>query len=296
MGDLNRYSLYNPELNLMSETETSAASTPAVAYDYIWFNGKPVAQVDVATSTTHWTFTDHLGTPILQTNATGAIDWRAEYEPFGSVFTLRTGSTRHQPLRFPGQESDAVDGEREYNIFRWYRSGWGHYTSADPIGLQAGTNLYAYAGGNPVAYADPLGLISQNEIDRMNCCDLAREINRAFREMRRLQKNELNPGKQRGSPFSFWLNYSTHLLEWVKWQTRLNQLLQKYDKDNCHDDIGSARQFAGKPYPDFDWDEFKRRWRDNINRSLREGPGQPDAGAVPVFGGVPGGVLGFEFP
>jgi hypothetical protein len=76
VGDMNRYSLYTTELNLMSETETATASTPAVAYDYSWFGGKPVAQVDVAT--THWTFTDHLGTPILETDATGAIDWRAE--------------------------------------------------------------------------------------------------------------------------------------------------------------------------------------------------------------------------
>jgi RHS repeat-associated protein len=158
VGDLNRYSLYTPELNLMSETETSTASTPAVAYDYIWFGGKPVAQVDVATSTTHWTFTDHLGTPILQTNATGAIDWRAEYEPFGSLVTLRTGPTRHQPLRFPGQESDAVDGEREYNIFRWYRGGWGRYSQADPKGLRGSWNLYAYVADSPVNTLDPLGL------------------------------------------------------------------------------------------------------------------------------------------
>jgi RHS repeat-associated protein len=184
-GDLQKYSLYTPELNLMSETETTSNSAPAMAYDYIWFGGKPVAQVDIATSTPHWTFTDHLGTPILQTNASGAIDWRAEYEPFGTVYTLRTGATRHQPLRFPGQEADAADGEREYNIHRWYRSAWGRYTQGDPLGVggvdhfskrdyhpQIGpwiskdnkdvgagdTNLYAYVQGNPVNSIDPDGL------------------------------------------------------------------------------------------------------------------------------------------
>jgi RHS repeat-associated protein len=181
---MNRYSLYTPELNLMSETETSTASTPAVAYDYIWFGGKPVAQVDAATNTTHWTFTDHLGTPILQTNATGAIDWRAEYEPFGSVFTLRTGSTRHQPLRFPGQESDSVDGEREYNIFRWYRSGWGRFTQVDPKGLRRRElNLYSYVRGNPLRFIDPRGLTSYRGFSPDQESRMHEALNRAIKKL-----------------------------------------------------------------------------------------------------------------
>jgi RHS repeat-associated protein len=168
VGELRRISLYTPELNLMSETEAAVettSGTPAVAYDYIWFGGKPVAQVDFASNTTHWTFTDHLGTPILETDATGTVDWRAEYEPFGTMYTLRTGTTRHQPLRFPGQESDAADGEREYNIHRWYRSGWGRYTQGDPIGLSGGSsNLYLYVNGSPETHADPDGMKIRGQI------------------------------------------------------------------------------------------------------------------------------------
>lgn len=185
---VSRYSLYTPELNLMAETETTTASAPALAYEYIWFAGQPVAQVDTTTSTTHWTFTDHLGTPILQTDVCGAVDWRAEYEPFGSIFSLRTGSTRHQPLRLPGQESENISPDRSYNIFRWYRAGWGRYTQADPVGIggrgidlrgrwqnyshsstasgsafellerRHAKALYDYAEGNPVSNTDRVGL------------------------------------------------------------------------------------------------------------------------------------------
>jgi RHS repeat-associated protein len=158
-----RYSLYTPELNLMAETEQTNAATPAIAYEYVWFGGQPVAQFDVATNTPHWTFTDHLGTPILQTNAAGAVDWRAEYEPFGTVNTLRAGATRHQPLRFPGQEYDEASADREYNIFRWYRGAWGRYTQSDPMGLHGGLNVYGYTKGNPIIDFDPLGLCCSNQ-------------------------------------------------------------------------------------------------------------------------------------
>jgi RHS repeat-associated protein len=158
-----RYSFYSPEMQLVAESEYTTSATPAMEYEYIYFNGHPIAQEDVGTATTHWTFTDHLGTPILQTTATGAVDWQAEYEPYGAVYAI-DGTDRHQPLRFPGQEAEQLGvggngvSERTYNIFRWYRAGWGRYTQGDPIGLEAGTNPYRYSLANPLTIIDATGL------------------------------------------------------------------------------------------------------------------------------------------
>ena len=47
-----------------------------------------------------------------------------------------------------------------YNISRWYRSGWGRYTQADPLGVaMSDINPYTYVGGNPVLFKDPSGLV-----------------------------------------------------------------------------------------------------------------------------------------
>ncbi|MFZ2493746.1 MAG: RHS repeat-associated core domain-containing protein, partial [Thermoanaerobaculia bacterium] len=155
-GASGRISLYTPELNLLAESEESSQPGRAIAYEYVWFAGQPLVQVEHATGAVAWYFDDHLGTPILQTDGSGAVVWRAEYEPYGSVFAWRTGANRHQPLRFPGQEADG--GGLAYNIFRWYRSTWGRYTQADPIGFAGDIHLFRYAGNNPIGVIDPLGL------------------------------------------------------------------------------------------------------------------------------------------
>ncbi|HEX9982475.1 MAG TPA: RHS repeat-associated core domain-containing protein [Thermoanaerobaculia bacterium] len=155
-GDLTRHYVYTPELNLLAETTFSTVLGQTFEYEYIWFAGQPLAQITTATQTTHWYLPDHLGTPILQTDETATVVWRAEYTPYGPIHTYRTGIAKHQPLRFPGQEA-TVGRELSYNIFRWYRGGWGRYTQSDPIGLNGGLNMFVYVIGNPVTLGDRIG-------------------------------------------------------------------------------------------------------------------------------------------
>ena len=65
-----------------------------------------------------------------------------------------------QPLRYAGQYADKETG-LHYNLFRYYDPGVGRFTVQDPIGLEGGDNLYAYAP-NPYGWIDPLGLTTQN--------------------------------------------------------------------------------------------------------------------------------------
>jgi RHS repeat-associated protein len=167
-----RYSLYSPEMNLLAET---ALSSRAIAHEYVWFAGQPVAQMGAAAGETLWTHTDHLGTPVLQTDANAEVVWQVEYEPYGAVHAFRTGADRYQPLRFPGQEAETFGAggtgvsERGYNIFRWYRAGWGRYTQVDPLGVHVGpiseglAHPYLYVSGRPTRLYDDLGLFEMDD-------------------------------------------------------------------------------------------------------------------------------------
>jgi len=160
-GDRARYYLYTPELNLLAETVESAASAKPIEYEYVWFGGQPLAQIETATLDVRYYFNDHLGSPVLTTGPTGNVTWRVEREPFGERYAVRAGSTLHQPLALSGQEDHGE--EMAYNIFRWYRAGWGRYSGPDRLGLAGGLNLYAYVGGNPLLRTDPYGLVSYHE-------------------------------------------------------------------------------------------------------------------------------------
>ena len=104
---------------------------------------------------------DQLNTPRVVSDNLGKVIWQWEGEPFGSSrpnedpdgdgqkFTLN--------LRFPGQYFDVETG-LHYNYFRDYDPGTGRYVQSDPIGLEGGINLYAYAGNDPMISVDPLGL------------------------------------------------------------------------------------------------------------------------------------------
>jgi RHS repeat-associated protein len=107
---------------------------------------------------------DHAGTPLFLVDAKGEVlwealpdDWKATQE-VELVKLLVSEYGVRQFIRFQGQWADLETGFY-YNRHRFYDPAMGRYITQDPIGFQGGMNLYAYAGGDPVNYVDPHGLI-----------------------------------------------------------------------------------------------------------------------------------------
>ena len=59
-------------------------------------------------------------------------------------------------IQYTGRENDGT-GLYFYRA-RYYDPVLKRFVSEDPIGTRAGLNFYGYVGGNPISYADPLGL------------------------------------------------------------------------------------------------------------------------------------------
>ena len=103
----------------------------------------------------YWFVNDHLGTPKMLLDENQEIVWQGTATPSGE--TVITVNTIENDFRFPGQYYDGESG-LHYNYYRYYDYSTGRYLIADPIGLNGGINLFAYANMNPINLTDPFGL------------------------------------------------------------------------------------------------------------------------------------------
>lgn len=167
--------------------ELAKTTNPAAPWrtvrEYVWLDGKPVAQIErdaAGSPRVYAVHTDAIGMPRALTSPTGATVWTASVaRPYGDVGETttpdpETGRTVVTNLRLPGQYDErllASLGFRGpyYNWNRWYMATVGRYLEMDPIVKAGGFSTaygpawYAYAGGNPLFYIDPWGLIHWNK-------------------------------------------------------------------------------------------------------------------------------------
>lgn len=99
---------------------------------------------------------DHLSNRMF-TDESGNDRFYSSNYPYGEAWEV--GST--SPFAFTSYERDWDKGE-DYAMYRTYTSGAKRFTSVDPISGSGGApqtlNRFAYVGGDPVNFSDPIGL------------------------------------------------------------------------------------------------------------------------------------------
>ncbi len=154
-----RYFVHGANREVLGEYD---ATTPV--YETVYLGSVPIAVLKGGQ--TYWIDADHLDTPRSVSNGSRQAVWRWESDAFGSTPADENpnglGSFEFNQ-RFPGQVFDRESG-LHYNDQRDYAPRLGRYVQSDPIGLAGGINTYAYASSNPVARADPTGLLDEGDV------------------------------------------------------------------------------------------------------------------------------------
>jgi len=123
-----------------------------IAPDSLRSQGGPTERI-------YYIHTDHLGSPLLLTDANQQVVWRATAEAFGKMTPSVNQIVFN--LRFPGQYEDTETG-LNYNNHRTFSPPTGRYLEADPMGQGGSSNAYAYVSNNPIILVDILGLTDLN--------------------------------------------------------------------------------------------------------------------------------------
>ncbi|MDY7542127.1 RHS repeat-associated core domain-containing protein [Cryobacterium sp. 5B3] len=98
--------------------------------------------------------TDILGSTILLTDSAQTKVATYAYDSWGNV-TSSGAQAANNPWQYAGGYKDVSTGYTKFGA-RYYNPAIGRFTQVDPSGQEA--NRYAYAGCNPISFADPSGL------------------------------------------------------------------------------------------------------------------------------------------
>jgi len=120
-----------------------------------------------ATGTIEYALTDAVNSTVATVDQAGNPKGQFSYELFGQT----TSSGSAYSFQYTGRVP--LNAAVYYYRARYYSPTLGRFISEDPIGFAGGTDLYTYVGGNPMTYADPLGL---KPVTRQSCAALQQLI------------------------------------------------------------------------------------------------------------------------
>jgi RHS repeat-associated protein len=152
-GNTTRKWVYGDQLRIVAELAPDGATISRFVYG----SRETVPDYMIRNSVTYRIVSDYRGSPRLVVNiADGNVAQRIDYDEFGNV--LSDSNPGFQPFGFAGGLYDTDTRLVRFGV-RDYDARTGRWTAKDPILFDAsGTNLYAYALGDPINNLDPTGM------------------------------------------------------------------------------------------------------------------------------------------
>ena len=136
---------------LVSGTFGIDASTTSSTTTYFIRNNMGTVIGEHVGSTSYYYLHDNEGSVVAVISASGAVQDRAAYDPYGKV-TSSSGSVSN-PFGYASGYTDSSTGLVQFGA-RYYNPTVGLFTQEDPSGQSAG---YLYVGNSPVNGTDPTG-------------------------------------------------------------------------------------------------------------------------------------------
>jgi RHS repeat-associated protein len=159
LGGYERYRRYNAQQRVVEEIESH----------HLFEGDERVLLLDDVVKTDHprmpvgplyrHQYGNHLGSAVVELDDQARIISYEEYHPYGtSAYRALTNRVDVPPkrYRYTGKDRDDESG-LYYHGARHYAPWLGRWTSYDPAGMAAGTNLYRYGADNPIRFIDPTG-------------------------------------------------------------------------------------------------------------------------------------------
>lgn len=126
-----------------------------------------VGYVD-ASGAQHYYRENGIGSNVAVTSSTGAVESITEYDAYGQSAVVQSGN--RSSLRFAGKHGYISDDHSGMQMLgaRYYLPVLGRFLTQDPLGHEAGPNLYEYCANSPLVKIDPDGTDAKTQSDWEN--------------------------------------------------------------------------------------------------------------------------------
>lgn len=149
----------------------------AVTTSYLYGNGIDEALQMNRGSNTYYYHTNHLGSTMALSSATGSVAERLEYDAYGVPTFYDSGniimeqSSIGNNIMFTGREYDPESATYYYRV-RTIQPSIGRFMQHDPLMYVDGMNDYTYVTNNPIMFVDILGEKKDDTNQYSECDDI----------------------------------------------------------------------------------------------------------------------------